>query len=1116
MPETLHNNDFSAGWCPSDDQVNGRPNGLLQMTNMDLDSNGALQLVKGTQVIWSSYTGRAFMLFSRFISGTRYDYAATGEPAIYRNASKIITGSDPTTAAFGTAFNFVLICSGNQRYKDNGSALVNLGVNPPTAAPTLTQQVNNAPWALIGQWYSIGSVPAGSITYPSGLYAQCTTNSNGIFVMQTVGGSAVDCTTLSGPGGSGISTDDDYVIISGYISNPYGVSLEFDVLLQPGDSAGDLVSDMYTFVVQDLSSSADFDTITGAFTIRIPRVNFAKYGGGAYDWTTVYGFRLTVNTGRSATEVINLWGPYQGQTYFVIIGGTSAQFGSYNYAQMNVNNTGSYLAKSILGPISKTYTINGLNALVTFQNPTSVDPQVNEVWIFRQGGNLGKWYRVKRIVAPFTPNPTYDGAGDQTALTIDITVDLNLTSIAAATISDNILDIVGPIQGRWYYFTPNFMYPSDVNDPDLINASQAVRTCGSASEQFMWARAVSASVVIVGTSVDCYLLTGTFSTFPDGTIDVYYQSLGVKFPPITMDATAYGGVIYYFAADGWRMLTPTSFGTTYSSQNNQLMVAPNLDKLYRGINCYGYTAVTGQAPNFSRSPLCVAKNKFFGFVPGSVANRCDVYDFARQYWRALDYNLGQVTACCATQDNKVLAFYFSDMKLREIEYYNNPGVDGGGSIHWQLLFPFKDNGKPRQRKDTYTFKSRLRTTVGSIQLSILDETGTTTAPVATLSSSTPNTTEQFLDLSAPYGTHLPKAYSVQLTGSDTGVVIEDWSIDYDPRPVPLTFLRVPANNYGTTARKRIYTVPFQCDTLGNTAVITPIVDGVTQAGFSFINNGKKGFYYLFNFGQLGTYGNQTVGRDYEWTINGNGSEFEFWGFEEIRNIEIFPDPCSCYVLPKGNFGSAVKKRFRTWPFIIDTRGNNVTFNALVDNQSGGTSIFNTNGERATVFHYFNTDVFGIDYGGYFTDPAGLLEIWQAPGIGGPNNPGIPPDSVENLPIYKEFDQVGPIEIFRFGKILRMALRCFSNGTPIPFNVFIGDVSVYTGNFNVTVGVEDEYIVDLPKGVSGTILRVELGPCNFTFARYFMKFQVAISAAQKDTELQWLTVPGVSSYMAGGV
>jgi len=133
MSETLLIKDFSAGWCPSDDPVNGRPNAQLAMDNLELTKNGALTLAGGTAVVHSGYTAPAHTLYSRYINGVRCDYAACANGYVYRNGAIIDLFGDPTNAAFSTAFNFTLVASGTQRVKDNGTIVVGLGIVPPTA-----------------------------------------------------------------------------------------------------------------------------------------------------------------------------------------------------------------------------------------------------------------------------------------------------------------------------------------------------------------------------------------------------------------------------------------------------------------------------------------------------------------------------------------------------------------------------------------------------------------------------------------------------------------------------------------------------------------------------------------------------------------------------------------------------------------------------------------------------------------------------------------------------------------------------------------------------------------------------------------------------------------------
>lgn len=1009
MPETLFVNNFGAGWCPSDDPVNGRPNGLLQMDNLELDKNGALQLSGGTAKIWGPYSAYAHTLFSRYINNIRYDYAACNDGSVYRSGTSIATGGDQWNAAFGTAFNFVLICSGSKRFKDNGSTLVNLGVGAPTVAPTISVTNVNASTVIIGTYVSSLAIHAGSYVVISSSYIQCTTNVNGIFAVQTYPppSTPIDCTQFSSVGCSGTATEDDFVIINGYAPSYKGMSIEFDVLLQGGDSSGDPPTDFYSFSIQDLSLDNNiFDSVTGAFTLNIKRSDFQVVGSGLYDWSKTYGFRLVVNNGQNATSMINIWGAIMGDNVFEFRGSTSAQFGTYQYMQVNVNDTGSYLAKSQMGPPSNPVVLNGVSAFITYQLPT--DPQVNRVWIFRTGGNLGGiWYRVATVNAPFTgPYQVWDCSSDQYALELNIFYNVNLISIASTSI-DKVFDIIGPIQGRWFYFTTNFMYPSEINDPDLVDPSIAVRICGSTSELFMWARAVSASVILVGTSVECYLLTGTFSTFPDGTVDIYYQSLGVKFPPITYDAVSYGGAVYYLGSDGWRMVLPTSFGTTYSSQNNQLLVVPNTDRLYRGETCYAYNPPNLQfRPGFTRFPVTIGRNKLWCFVEGT--GRIEIYDFLRQYWHNTQYFLGDVSAATTTQDGKILAAFYNDKMLREVGTYPNKLIDGVTQQTFKAFLPYKDNGKPRQRKDTYTFKTKCWLSTGSMNLTIYDESSNAihvSNPIIA-----PALSEQFLDLSTYYTPTgiLPKSYLIELVGTSDEANIEDVSIDYDPRPIPLTFLRIYPNNLGSATQKRMRTWPLVIDTLGNTVVFTPSVDNVAYPPVTFISNYKK-----------------------------------------------------------------------------------------------------------TLFYYFVSDAFGIDYGGTLQVlQPGEMEVWDT-GMGGGAG-GLNTNIVQNLPISTQFDQVGPVEVFRWGKVVRMGLRCFSQGSPIPFQVLMSDNDIWNSQFNVTPGVEDEYIVDLPKGTSGRIIRVTLGPTSFTFNRYYLKFQVAISGGQKDTELQWLTYPGLTSQLAGGI
>src|SRR5258708_344086 len=113
MPSPFNWNSFKSGWIPSDDAINGRKDGCLQMDGLELDKNGSLTLQGGTSVVGSAYTHNAHTIFSNVISGTRHDYVADTSGGIFRDGVSIGSGGDTGNGAFSTAFDFTLVASGN-------------------------------------------------------------------------------------------------------------------------------------------------------------------------------------------------------------------------------------------------------------------------------------------------------------------------------------------------------------------------------------------------------------------------------------------------------------------------------------------------------------------------------------------------------------------------------------------------------------------------------------------------------------------------------------------------------------------------------------------------------------------------------------------------------------------------------------------------------------------------------------------------------------------------------------------------------------------------------------------------------------------------------------------
>src|SRR6266446_5275520 len=170
-------------------------------------------------------------------------------------------------------------------------------------------------------------------------------------------------------------------------------------------------------------------------------------------------------------------------------------------------------------------------------------------------------------------------------------------------------------------------------------------------------------------------------------------------------------------------------------------------------------------------------------------------------------------------------------------------------------------------------------------------------------------------------------------------------------------------------RKDGNTLKFKVDT-GNTAIALGIYlngNGVPGAGGTSLGNiTANGMTEIIV--DLNTYlaAPLNIFKSFQLSISGAPSIFRLSDIS--LNYDARPEQRSFYRIPQTNFGSASKKRIRTWPHVLDTLGNTVTFTPTVDGTNMPTSTF-TAANKSTFLHFFKTDVFGIDYGGIFTCPA---------------------------------------------------------------------------------------------------------------------------------------------------
>jgi hypothetical protein len=1001
MPQESTWTDFNAGWIPSDDAQGGRKNGLLRMDNVELDKNGSLSLIGGAKILQTP-TAKTIALYDTIIGGAEILYSATNNGKINKAGTELISFDpqvgDSEIAAFGNAFNFVLAVSGDNRIKNDGANTYQLGLDD-LAAPTLTLAAGNYTAELViggASTYSYNFVTSSgtsatpSFSYTGGTPAVLLVTGSGTLPLH-------DWTTLpnGGDGSTFVQSPDDLINIS-LTANSGNLSTITQIrftIYAGGGFAG--------YTVTRAFSLTAFDTTLNLIIKRSEFVGITV-GVNSPDWSKVTNFQLLIDVtgalditfGGTVIPVVDaaLTPP---STHFAFYRGLHSLDTPQliNYAIVPVASfTDSYVALGAgtvvnNGVYSNISVPGGADVQVTFV--PSTDPQVTAVWVYRQGGDLAQWYRV--LVAVNDTSAHIDTTSDVDALEINVVLNLNTFSVQGAGligVNNKFYTILGPIEGRWYYFTDKFMYPSEINDPDLLNASVGVRTCGSDNELFMWAVKVAEGYVLVGTTVDIYVLSGTFTTLPDGVIDIYYRPMVCKHPPITRDATFANGLVYYLAADGWR-----SIGT--SAEATQLLVAPNTDQLYVNVDRYGYNPSSsyGMIPGAKRFPVIVTKNKLWCCVD----DRIEVWDFVRHYWRPVNYQLGGVSAITAGLNGNPIASYINDFGIRELDtsLATIESVDSPTPIETlqtvSILSPVIDPTQSLNRCDLYTLKVRCSTGLGeNLACSLILADGTSYF-IGNATSYTELEQQIVLDINSviPFPT---TTFQFYLTGKFTKFLLSDIRVDYDSRPNQVTALRI----YNT------------------------------------------------------------------------------------------------------NFGTAGKKRLRMWPIIIDTLGNDVRYIPFVDNIQGTTQILNSN-EKSTLPVFYNFDAFGTDYGVLLS--GGPFEFWE---MGSP-------EIVQALPVPKMYDQVGPQELFRYGKIREFEIRLVPYGgdvgttSNLPYTFYFDDFSVCTGILAVNNGQEQTYSFGVPKGVAGTIVRVELGPVDYQFVRYYLRVRAVRHANDSTDNSSWVTL-----------
>lgn len=307
----------------------------------------------------------------------------------------------------------------------------------------------------------------------------------------------------------------------------------------------------------------------------------------------------------------------------------------------------------------------------------------------------------------------------------------------------------------------------------------------------------------------------------------------------------------------------------------------------------------------------------------------------------------------------------------------------------------------------------------------------------------------------------------------------------------------PFSKNDINTRKDVYHLRFHIDTGGSPLNLTGYTEFTNQFNLGTISaNGIQELNLLIQNTQFNLARRMTL------QLNGTVNYFKLldWSIDYDNR----PEPLS-FLRIATNYQLAAKKRLRTIPIVIDTRGQPVGIQVIADGVNLGTQSFTTN-ERTTVFYYMSTDVFATDLIINITAATGnVFEYYDAPA----------PVNVETLPVGKLFDQIGPVELERIGALLEFRIRMLATTNSITYNVYMDDtlvVSPLTAGYvplTVTPNIDKTYgPIKVPKGIQGSVCRIEFLSSSGVFYRWNCKLKFTTGGTKSDTKQVTIQDPQV--------
>lgn len=629
---------FERGWMPDADPVGCPDDALPRMDNCVLDELGVVALRRGADVLSTPAAEDVHSLYTAVLDGVRLRFSAAVN-TVYSNAVAIASGFTGTDdVSFGGMLGQIFFGRSTTKKKYDGTTVRNWGIAMTGGVPTTASGTSDS--KEVGSGDSTES-PAFVIEYDDGTGAVFIPDHNAVVngalaVRPDAAGASLGAAqavkTYASPtdfttyDGGALATDDDIFSMWFYITEPSlwkKVTIYFDFTADFQDIAqATWYNPSYPAAG---NGSSSYTPVAGWNLLSRRRGDFFRpnpiFGSG---WETVNTFRFVSEStagglaNRIAVDDMKLSGGESATS-----GAISGSGLSYKYVY--ARNVGSYTALSAPSSASALFAASATSIAITVPADPSRDTQVNEVWLYRSGEELGDdFYRVvqKTSVSGTGTVSITDTMTGTDALTVNIKLDDTI-----APPPDTMIGMAGPHFDRLWVLTSSTLYPSKQRNPESFGSGEAI-TVGGSTEVAYWV-AKAPGGLYVGTSGDIYRIDGDGNPLPDGTINVQKIPLGIDHPPVSAAFAVEGAALVYLASDGWRGLDG------YSSTH--LVGATSL--LYKGHTRHGVGPVNVETGRFR---VALSKGQLVAITPeGSDTASSSVlyrYVFALKQWYRHTYD----------------------------------------------------------------------------------------------------------------------------------------------------------------------------------------------------------------------------------------------------------------------------------------------------------------------------------------------------------------------------------------------------------------------------------------------------------------------------------------------